>query len=53
MCMAEPPGTKSGLRLPLLYCEKPQTVFREHRAHVIVGDIARLEILNTVASVLI
>ena len=48
-----PPGTKSGSRLPLLYCENPRQVFREHRAHVIVGDIARLEILSTVAPVLI
>ena len=24
MYMAEPPGTKSGSRLPLLYCEKPR-----------------------------
>jgi hypothetical protein len=29
MCMAESPGTKSGRRLEVLYCERPQT-FREH-----------------------
>jgi hypothetical protein len=29
--MTEPPGTKSGSRLPLLYCEKAQT-FHEHLA---------------------
>ncbi len=33
MYMAEPPGTKSGSRLPILYCEKPQT-FRGHLAGV-------------------
>ena len=27
-----PPGTKSGSRLPLLYCEKPQTPFAKYRA---------------------
>jgi hypothetical protein len=37
-----PPGTKSGSRLSLLYCEKPQTSIREHRAHVIVGEVAFL-----------
>jgi hypothetical protein len=33
MYMPEPPGTKSGSRLPLLYCEKAQT-FHEYLASV-------------------
>ena len=42
--MAEPPGTKSGSRLPLLYCEKPQT-FREHLfLFAIVGEDACLRL---------
>src|SRR5579872_7374490 len=33
ICMAEPPGTKSRSRLPVLYCETPQTLPR-HLAKV-------------------
>ena len=35
-------GTKSGSRLPLLYCENPRHFFVKHRVHVIVGEVAFL-----------
>src|SRR5437868_13575850 len=47
--MAEPPGRRAAHDYGH-YTAKPQTFFREHRAHSMVGGISCLEILSTVAA---
>ena len=38
--MTEPPGTKGGSRLPILYCEKARHFLVKHRVRMIVGEVA-------------